>query len=199
MLALTDGIPDVSHFEKVSIEPATLNVPALILKATQGTTFTDSTFYHRCQDMLYAGKLVGAYHFLDGTDPSSQAAYFLAVCMHASGSWFPKLKLFVDFEDYPQSQPTAMQASQFVLTIRTATGRLPGLYMGRYQISEPNPILSMCDLWLPEYGTKPIPPPGFGTWKMWQYTETGHIPSIGVCDVNRFQGTAADLAAWWKV
>jgi lysozyme len=111
--------------------------------------------------------------------------------------------LVVDFEVYERSQPTAAQAAAAVVMVKSVTGRLPVLYTGRYVLSSPNSMLSQCPLWLAEYGSRPICPPGWSQWKLWQHTDgrvgSGPmtVPGIGPCDRSRFAGTVDELRAWW--
>jgi hypothetical protein len=210
-----DGIPDTSHHNKITIDPALGTWPALWNKCTQGNNFVDSTFYHRAQDVINAQKLFGAYLFLTGDNINDQTALFFTTIMHALGTIKdPKLKLFLDFESHPINQCSLRQCEQAVLLVKQVTGKYPCLYMGRYQISVPSPILTLCDNCLPEYGTNPISPPGFtafgtprqvgvGATMMWQHTD-GHngapprmTPGIGYCDMSAFAGDLTALSLWW--
>jgi lysozyme len=84
------------------------------------------------------------------------------------------------------------------------TGTWPILYMNRFMLSASNLTLSRCALWLAEYGTRPICPPGWSQWKLWQHTDglVGSapvpVPGIGSCDRSRFAGTVDQLKAWWS-
>jgi lysozyme len=171
----------------------------VILKATQGL-WTDPTFLPRVTEARSAGLLVGAYWFLDASVPPAEAAvHFLTVAMSEGGvDW-----LAVDFEPYPPSQASVMQAATAVASIEAATGKWPVLYTIRSMLPVPNQTLSKCDLWLAEYGTRPICPPGFSQWKLWQHTDgqvgssVVPVPGIGPCDRSKFAGTVEYLKAWW--
>ena len=171
---------------------------AVILKATQGIGFADPAFAPRVANARAAGLLVGAYHFMDAKSPCEQMANFLSVVGDAGD-----ILLVVDFEVYESSQPTAAQAAAAVMTVKSITGRLPVLYTGRYVLSAPNSMLSQCPLWLAEYGSRPVCPPGWSQWKLWQHTDgrvgSGPmtVPGIGACDRSRFAGTVDELKAWW--
>ena len=202
-LNTSDVVIDLSHWENVSqdfVQTATVpdangnTILAVILKATQGTGFVDPTFLSRVAEAKAAGLLVGAYHFLDGSTPTEQIAHFLTVAKSEAGlSWFA-----IDWEPYPASQASVMQAATAVASVQAATGRWPVLYMGRYMIPAPNTTLSKCALFLPEYGTRPICPPGWSAWRLWQYTDSGNVPGIGACDRSKFAGTVEELKAWWQ-
>jgi len=53
-----------------------------IVKATQGTSYTNPWLARDLDDARAAGLFVGAYHFYEtGPSPESQAEYFVAACM----------------------------------------------------------------------------------------------------------------------
>jgi len=198
---MTDVVIDLYHGDNVNVDFSVIrseNIDAVILKASQGT-WTDPAFLERVQEVRAAGLLVGAYHFLDGSSPADQIAHFLTVAKSEAGiEW-----LAIDWEPYPPSQATVMQAATAAASIYAATNKWPKLYTIRSMLSAPNQTLSNCDLWLAEYGTRPICPPGFSKWKLWQHTDgqvgsgVGPVPGIGPCDRSRFAGTVGELRAWW--
>jgi len=199
---MSDVVIDISHYETVSQDfaaTAAAGIVAVILKATQGSGFIDPTFLPRVAEARTAGLLVGAYHFLDGSNPAEQIAHFLTVAKSEAGIDF----LAIDWEPYPPSQATAMAAAQAVASVQAATGSWPILYTNRYMISSPSATLSRCPLWLAEYGTNPVCPPGWSQWTLWQHTDgqVGSapvpVPGIGPCDRSRFAGTVEQLKAWW--
>jgi len=201
---VSDVVVDISHYEKVSqdfVATAEAGITAVILKATQGTGFVDPTFLSRVTEARAAGLAVGAYHFLDGSSPAEQVAHFLTVAVsEAMVNW-----LALDWEPYPASQASVMQAATAVASVKAATGKWPVLYTIRSMLSAPNQTLSNCPLWLAEYGTRPICPPGFNGWQLWQHTDgqVGSagvpVPGIGPCDRSKFAGTVDQLKAWWSV
>jgi lysozyme len=171
----------------------------VILKATQGTGFVDPTFLPRAAEARAAGLEVGAYHFLDGSSPAEQAAHFLTVAVsEAMVNW-----LALDWEPYPSSQASVMQAATAAASVQAAIGRWPVLYTIRSMLSSPNRTLSNCPLWLAEYGSRPVCPPGFSHWKLWQHTDgrvgsaVVPVPGVGPCDRSKFAGTVDQLRAWW--
>jgi lysozyme len=198
---MSDVVIDLYHGDKISIDFSVVKskgIAAVILKATQGTRFVDPAFAQRLANARAAGLLAGAYHFLDATSPVEQMAHFLSVVGDTDG-----ILLVVDFEAYERSQPTASQAAAAVMTIKSVTGQFPVVYTGRYVLSAPNSMLSQCPLWLAEYGSRPVCPPGWSEWKLWQHTDgrvgsgPKTVPGIGPCDRSRFAGTADQLEAWW--
>jgi lysozyme len=97
-----------------------------------------------------------------------------------------------------------MQAATAAASVQAATGKWPALYTIRSMLPAPNKTLSNCPLWLAEYGTRPICPPGFTKWQLWQHTDgrvgsaVVPVPGIGPCDRSKFAGTVDQLMAWWS-
>ena len=200
---MSDVVFDISHYENVSqdfVTTAQAGIAAVILKATQGTGFVDPTFLPRVAEARAAGLLVGAYHFLDSSSPAEQVAHFLTVAVsEGMVNW-----LALDWEPYPASQASTIQAATAAASVQAATGKWPILYTIRSMLSAPNKTLSNCPLWLAEYGTRPICPPGFTAWRLWQHTDgqvgsaVVPVPGIGPCDRSKFAGTVDQLSAWWS-
>jgi len=197
---MSDVVIDESHWQATPnfalVRAA--GIAAVIFKATQGSDYVDPTFAARATAAAAAGLLVGAYHFLDGSNAAAQAAHFFAV----AGSAVSLLAL--DFEPNPTSQPTPQQAATVASLVKASTGRWPVIYTGRWMLSQAQPVLAQCPLWLAEYGSNPVCPPGWSQWKLWQHTD-GHVgsapvpvPGIGPCDRSRFAGSVTDLTDWWE-
>lgn len=198
---MSDLVIDLYHSDKLSVDFSAVKaagIAAVILKATQGSGFVDPTFAPRIADARAAGMLVGAYHFMDGTSPVEQVAHFLSVVGSTNN-----VLLALDFEAYEPSQASVTQVASAINAVKAVTGRLPVVYTNRYMITTPNPILSQCPLWLAEYGSNPVCPPGWTEWELWQHTDgqigsdPKSVPGIGPCDRSRFAGTVAELTAWW--
>ena len=200
---MTDVIIDLYHGDNINVDFAVVKaggIAAVILKATQGSGFIDPAFASRLADARTAEMLVGAYHFMDGTSPVEQVAHFLSVVGNTDD-----VLLALDFEGNEASQASVTQVASAVNAVKAVTGRFPVLYTNRFMLTTANPILSQCSLWLAEYGSNPICPPGWSEWKLWQYTDgqlgidPKPVPGIGPCDRSRFAGTVAELTAWWPM
>jgi lysozyme len=201
----SDVVIDLSHWQApVDFAQAkAAGIAAVILKATQGSDWIDVTFAPRFAAATAAGLLVGAYHFLDGSEPAPQVTNFLSV---ASGCRV----LALDAEtNQIGGTVTVQQTAEAAARLHMATGRTPLIYTNRYGPDErgtglPNSVLSRCPLWLPAYNSLPVCPPGWSQWVLWQHTdgslgyEVTPVPGIGRCDRSHFAGTVADLVAWWN-
>jgi lysozyme len=202
---MSDVVVDLSHWQgPVDFAMAkTVGIAAVILKATQGSHWIDATFAARFDAATAAGLLVGGYHFLDSSSLQLQVANFLSMAEGCS-------VLALDAEPNGiGGTVTVAQTAEAAARLHMATGHMPLVYVGRYGpdgrgTGFPNAVLSRCPLWLPAYGARPVCPPGWSTWKLWQHTDgrlgsdVVPVPGIGPCDRSRFAGTVAQLAAWWK-
>jgi lysozyme len=201
----SDIVVDISHWQSpVDFTQAkSAGIVAVILKATQGSDWVDITFAQRFAAAAASGLLVGAYHFLDDTTPALQIENFLSV---ADGCDL----LALDAErNAIGGTVTVAQTAEAAARLQMATGSMPLIYINRYGPDQrgtglPNNVLSRCPLWLPAYNSRPVCPPGWSRWAMWQHTDGNvgsdvvPVPGIGRCDRSRFAGTVGDLVTWWK-
>lgn len=197
-----DAVIDISHHQRDADFAAAkaAGIAAVILKASQGVSWVDPVFVERAEAVVKAGLLLGAYHFLDGSDSRAQADHFFdTVAGCCAGAL-----LALDLERSPAgTSATPDQAASAAERIHGQTGRWPVIYVGRWSLPAPHPVLARCPLWLPEYGSDPVCPPGWRRWHLWQHTDGRAglaplpVPGIGRCDRSRYAGPSADLARWW--
>ena len=192
---------DVSHYEgtidwtKVAGSGRAFG----IAKATEGLTFTDSTFLTNWSAIKASGLVRGAYHFFHPTDSGrSQADFFLSV----SGSFGPgDLPPILDWEvtDSQPSSTSIREVQAFIDEIHARTGLTTIIYSSARVFSlVGNPAqFSGYPLWDAQWGVScPNLPPGFTTWAFWQDADNGTVPGIPVAvDTNFFNGTLAQLHA----
>jgi lysozyme len=201
----SDVVIDLSHWQApVDFSKAKeAGIVAVILKATQGSKWIDATFTQRFTAATAAGLLVGAYHFLDDSPAKQQVENFLSVAEDC-----PVLALDAEPNGIGGTV-TVAQAAEAAARLQMTTGKAPLVYISRYGPNErgtgfPNSVLSRCPLWLPAYNSRPICPPGWSKWTLWQHTDgtvgsdVAPVPGIGKCDRSRFAGSIAELVAWWK-
>lgn len=206
---MLNAVVDISHHNQISSfeQARAAGVLAVFHKATQGTHYQDPTLAAHRQRIEAAGLLFGAYHFGIAGDAQAQAEFFLSAAGKGA-------VLVLDFEPNPQGHDMSLlEAEQFVHQIKQVTGRYPGLYSGhtikealqQAGISKPEQTeLSQCWLWLAQYGPAPLVPKIWKQWTLWQYTDGAagpaphDVPGIGRCDRDQFNGTAAQLQAFWQ-
>lgn len=185
---------DVQDFAKVYAE----GVRGVILKATQGTRYTDKTFTWKRTNARAAGLKVGAYHFGTAAPVDDQVAHFLEVVGDDAD-----LAYALDYEKNdpnPGDSMSLAQARRFLQLVFEKTGQRPKLYSGNW-IKQSLPkggdaFFNSHQLWLAHYVENPVCPPGWTKPWLHQYSDRGQIKGIvGNVDCNAYHG--ADLAAEW--
>lgn len=160
---------DISHHQS-GIDVASLStVDFVIVKATQGTTMTDSTFVSQAKAVLASGKLLGVYHYASPTDDSSteraiaEADYFVDTVQAAGVDG--QCIYFLDWErdeggGYVNSVfSTDKQyawCKAFLDRVAERTGSKPMIYMSqsyaRYAVQPGwSSVASSYDLWVARY------------------------------------------------
>jgi lysozyme len=204
-----NAIVDISHHNKVSSfdKVRQSGVFGILHKATQSVSYKDPTFDKNRKKAIAADLRVGAYHFGTAGDAIAQAEHLVATAGADS-------LLVLDFEGNPQGHDMSLdEAEHFVHHVKQLTGRYPGLYSGhtikealtKAGISTPAQTeLSQCWLWIAQYSKAPLIPKVWSDWTIWQYTdgalgpEPHSVEGIGRCDRDQFNGTEAELAAFWN-
>jgi GH25 family lysozyme M1 (1,4-beta-N-acetylmuramidase) len=177
--------------------------PALILKATEGATFTDPTFAGMLAAGRRAGLLMAAYHFLSGVaDLGTQAANTAAVVPADIPVW-------VDVE----GGSTRDQAYVYADALRARGRKVAGVYHGAQPRAGygwwragylSDPVGSAAAVYASQGGA------GAEPWKagsvrhpdIWQFCQHGRVPGFsGDVDFSAYRGTLAQLAAsgWFWV
>ena len=184
-----------------------------ILKATQGTSYTDADFAENWAALKSAGVVRGAYHFFDATVSGvDQANYFLQVVGTIEpGDLPPTLDIECpvsgDSDCLGNGNSGAAPAAQitqamndFLTTVKTATGLTPIVYSYGSWFSDNGVTttgLESYPLWLADYsGTScfDVPTPWTAA-TIWQYDSSGTVSGVNVDD-DYFLGTAAQLATF---
>lgn len=185
-------------------------------KATQGTTYTASTWtYDQAETLALADGedfLPGTYHFLSATeDPAAQARYFVDKLSSPE-----KMAIALDVERYVDSagrtqKPTAAQAKTFVGEFRRLLPGHPILgYVPRWywnELGEPD-LSFFSALWQSAYVSGSAAPTSLFSHvsdAMWagyggsavavlQFSSSGRVDGVdGSVDVNAYRGTLAAL------
>lgn len=210
-------VVDLSHYDDLQDinKVKAAGILGIVNKATESTTYVDSTFAVRRPVVLGAGLKYGAYHFIRPGDPIAQAKKFLAVVGDPTG-----LMLMLDWE---VPQVSIANAKAWLQYVHDQVGRWPVLYSYAAMLKEmlgtknSDPVLAQCKLWLAAYNNNPTWPTQIWPhpW-LWQFTGDGNgngphqIPGIGLpgsrgIDVNAYEGgdahasdhTDAELLAEW--
>ena len=196
---------DISHFNAGPLDfvaAKNAGVAGVIHKATQGSGFRDPAYGAHKTAAVKAGLLWGAYHFGTGANVDAQLSLFLG----ATG--IDNTMLYaLDFEENPGNTMSLAQARDFIQKLDTRLGRKAVIYGGNLLKTglggSKDAFFGQHRLWWAQYNNTADVPPTWNQFWLWQFTDGHHGPSphevagIGVCDIDNFGGTPAQLQAQW--
>ena len=191
---------DISHWQVVTsfANIKASGVIGVFNKCTEGTTYVDATYDPRLLQARAAGLKWGAYHYLKHGLVQQQMQHFLGHIKLPAGS-----RVAIDYEDGNCTLDDLQQALAVLsgldpsLQIAVYAG---GLLKGQVKHDQKYPWLEPYPLWLAQYttGTPSWPTNIWPAWSLWQFSSKGAVPGIkGDCDVNTFNGSAENCAAWF--
>lgn len=184
---------DVYHGESINETSSLKAVPEraykesdfCIVKATQGTDYAYTPFFHRMIKRTIAdGKLAGAYHYAAGEDAKKEADYFIETVKPYIG----KIILCLDWErkiganKYNPAWGSKTWCKTFVDRVREKTGVTCFLYTGLEGMKQCSNLCGKVPLWFagyPQDKNSWIIPKfkyNLGDWKkydIWQFTSSG--------------------------
>lgn len=191
---------DISGWQK-GINLAAVPADFVIVKATQGTNFINTSFTTQYDQAKAAGRLLGIYHYAGGGNAQAEAQYFLNVIGNRVG----EAVLCLDFEEEQNAawnrNPNAWIKS-WCDYVAAKTGVNPIVYI---QASALNKVSGIGNygLWVAQYANSK--PTGYQahpwnegkyTCAIRQYSGTGRLKGYnGSLDLDIFYG---DAAAWKK-
>ncbi|MFG3054029.1 glycoside hydrolase family 25 protein [Kitasatospora sp. NPDC048239] len=174
-----------------------------MLKATQGTGFTDGWFARDLAGARSVDLIRSGYHYFTADqDGAAQADHFLDVLHREgfTGTHPGELPPVLDLEQC-RSGGHRLQLGQvkaFIARVEQATGAAPIVYTRKGFVDDclgGTKELSGHKVWLARYGdTPPEPLPGAAGWEFWQYTDHASVPgTAGGVDASVFHGDQAAL------
>lgn len=195
------------------------NIKYAWAKATEGTSFIDSTFNANISNAKANGIYIGAYDFArpDKNAPESEAMYFWNV---ASNSIKADGKSFMPMLDYETFTGTFVGASSYadwanqwcldVQALAAASGVsvTPVIYISACNTPNLSSLDNATIPWIADYNGEgpssgspwdvsvctPNEIWGSGIWVLWQYTSTASISGVtGNCDEDVFNGDSIAL------
>ena len=187
---------DVSGWQSPTVT-CTADYDFAVVKATQGTGFTNSYITSQAQCVRQRGKSLGFYHYAGGGNATAEADHFVNTIRPYLGS----AVLVLDWESY---QNAAWGDSNwirvFVNRVHARTGVWPLAYTSAAHLWQiPSDVRAHCGLWVAQYANNNATgyqtrPWNYGRYgqAMRQYTSNGRINGYaGPLDLNYFRGTSA--------
>ena len=171
-----------------------------IARVSDGTGHPDPTFKTNWAGIKSAGMVRGVYQFFEpGEDPTAQADLLIsAVGLLADG----------DLPAVADVEVTGGQSASIIIShlqtwldkVKAGTGKTPMIYTapGWWASNVSSSAFGADNLWVANWGvTCPSLPSGWSSFEVWQYADNGTVPGIsGAVDLDRFNGTAAQLASF---
>jgi lysozyme len=198
-------VVDLSHWDPADDYQAVLNagIVGVIYKATEGNGYTDDTYVEQQRAAKAVGLKWGAYHFAEGNNVDAQVANFMNFACPDPDELF-----CLDWEDYGSSTMSADSVKAWISQVEQQLNR-PGecvIYSGntaKELIDGNDDFFGSRRLWVAQYSSSYSVQQSWDDCWLWQYTDGVNGPGphtidgIGPCDINSFDGTAADLIAQW--
>lgn len=191
---------DISSWQS-GINLAVVPCDFVIIKATQGTGYTNPDYVRAYDQAKKAGKCLGVYHYAEGGSPTAEADYFIKQV----GSRIGECIMVLDWEG---EQNPAFGVNDFAWCkawldrVASKTGVRPLLYISQSIMGRFNGI-GNYGLWIAQYadmnatGYQETPwNEGSYDCAIRQYSSCGRLNGYnGNLDLNKFYG---DKAAWNK-
>lgn len=201
-MTVLNGI-DISNWEDgFDIAKAADNVDFIILKATEGLTYTDKCFKGFADACIDNGIKFGFYHFARNVDAKKEADFFYKTTKKYTGMGIPIL----DLEVISSSE----WIEKFCKRYHTLTGVYPWVYMSSDYVNNKGYGSSWtkknCPLWIAGYPTRYTTYPtntkcpyAHKGWALaaWQFTDALKMQGMSV-DGSFFYGKKAKWARMCK-
>jgi len=205
MTSINAMVVDLSHWDTADDYDAVKadGIVGVIYKATEGGSYTDSTYVQQQHAAKAAGLCWGAYHFADSSDVDAQVRNFMGFACPDPDELF-----CLDWEDNGGDTMSVEQAREWITQVETQLNR-PGecVIYGGNTLKEAgidsDPFFGARRLWLCQYGSTPSWPDCWETYWLWQFTDGVYGPSphsidgVGPCDISSYQNAAEQLIAEW--
>jgi lysozyme len=166
---------DVSNYEPTH-NWATSGAKYGIVKATEGTHFTDRSFARHWGEMAKQNMVRGAYHYgRPGNDPVTEADFFLSVVNRQPAKSGDLLVLDLETADGKSVAEVNAWAKKWLERVKAKTGVTPLFYSSWSFAGTYGQGLGQYPLWVAHYGKakgEVTPPAPWKTWAIHQYTDS---------------------------
>ncbi|MFH0411855.1 glycoside hydrolase family 25 protein [Corynebacterium sp. L4756] len=169
-----------------------------VVKASEGTTWTNEHLVQDTTDAAANGLKVGTYHYArPAGDAREQARHYASHYNQVANHSLPPV-LDLEVSEGKSPEQLAQWTRDFMDEIEIQTGRTPMMYTYRYfwieQMGNTQEFANY-PLWLAAYqSTAPEPVGGWQKMDMWQRSDSGRVNGIaGDVDLNLFNGNQAQL------
>jgi lysozyme len=183
----------------------------VLVKATEGVGYTDSTFPGNWDGAATAAFLRGAYCFFHpNQDARQQAERFAAVVKDRDDDGELPCSIDLEVTDGVSNKKIISGVKIWLDEVEQRLGRRPMIYSGLsflesnlVEQGQPPSWAQDYPLWLGWFpkkyvaGMDPLLPRGWSSWTFWQYSGKGRLSGIqGDVDLDMFNGDAQALLAF---
>ncbi|PEL80009.1 glycoside hydrolase family 25 protein [Bacillus wiedmannii] len=175
-------IVDISKWNgNINWEVAAPQLDLVIARVQDGSNYVDHLYKGYVQAMKQHGVPFGNYafcRFVSITDARKEAQDFWARGDKDAKFWVADVEV-------KTMEDMRVGTQAFIDELRRLGAKKVGLYVGHHTYVPFGARNIRADfVWIPRYGgSKPAYP-----CDIWQYTETGNVPGIGKCDINKLIG-----------
>ena len=175
-----------------------------IIKATQGTGYTNPDCVRAVEQAMSLGKGVGVYHYISGGNAVAEADFFINSILN----WIGKVMICLDWElDQNSAWGDESYLEQVINQVIARTGVPPMIYAPASRYNEVAPVANRnnCGLWIAKYAD--MNPTGYQntpwnegayTCAIRQYSGSGRLNGWnGDLDLDKFYGSLDDFRKYY--
>lgn len=175
-----------------------------IIKATQGTGYTNPDCVRAVEQAMSLGKGVGVYHYISGGNAVAEANFFIDSILN----WIGKVMICLDWEfDQNSAWGNESYLEQVINQVIARTGVPPMIYAPASRYNEVAPVAQRnnCGLWIAQYAD--MNPTGYQntpwnegayTCAIRQYSGSGRLNGWnGDLDLDKFYGSLDDFRKYY--
>lgn len=175
-----------------------------IIKATQGTGYTNPDCVRAVEQAMSLGKGVGVYHYISGGNAVAEANFFINSILN----WIGKVMICLDWElDQNSAWGNESYLEQVVNQVIARTGVPPMIYAPASRYNQVAEVAKRhnCGLWIAQYAD--MNPTGYQntpwnegayTCAIRQYSGSGRLNGWnGDLDLDKFYGSLDDFRKYY--
>lgn len=176
-----------------------------IIKATQGTGYTNPDCVRAVEQAMSLGKGVGVYHYISGGNAVAEADFFINSILN----WIGKVMICLDWElDQNSAWGDESYLEQVINQVIARTGVPPMIYAPASRYNQVAEVAKRhnCGLWIAQYAD--MNPTGYQntpwnegayTCAIRQYSGSGRLNGWnGDLDLDKFYGSLDDFRKYYS-
>lgn len=194
---------DISSYQ-AGIDLSAVPCDFAMVKATQGTGYTNPDCVRAVEQLMALNKGVGTYHYISGGDAVAETNFYI----DSIHNWIGKSVIALDWEsDQNSAWGNEKYLEQAVINIINRTGIPPMIYVQASRYDQVAEIAKYhnCGLWIAQYADNNQTGYQGSPWNegayscaMRQYSSNGRLNGWnGALDLDKFYGTLDDFKKYY--